>query len=61
MEEEDQRKKKSEKKQMRYDDDTLKFLETCEFLVCSVLAFGMDHINNLTVKDLSVILCYHFE
>ena len=29
-------------------------------MVSSVLAFGMDHINNLKVKDLRVILCYHF-
>ena len=26
----------------------------------SVLSFGMDHINNLKVKDLRVHLCYHF-
>ena len=46
-EEEDHRKKKSEEKQMRDDDKRLKGLEICEVLVCSVLAFGMDHINNL--------------
>ena len=32
----------------------------CEILVCSVLSFGMDHINNLKVKDLMVLLRYHF-
>ena len=37
---------------MRDDDDRSKGLETFEVLVCSVLAFGMDHINNLKVKDL---------
>ena len=47
MEVEDQRKKKSEQNHMRDDDVRLKGLETCEVLVCSVLAFGMDHINNL--------------
>ena len=42
------------------DDERLKGLDTCEVLVCSVLAFGMDRINNLKVKDLRVILRYHF-
>ena len=45
---------------MREDDKRLKGLETCEFLICSVSAFGMDHINNLKVNDLRVLLCYHF-
>ena len=45
---------------MRYDDRRLKGIETCEVLVCSVLEFGMDHINNLKMKDLRVLLCYHF-
>ena len=45
---------------MRYDDKRLKGLETCEVWFCSVLAFGMDHINNLKVKDLRVLLCYQF-
>ena len=35
-------------------------IESCEALVCSVLTFGMDHINNLKVKELQVLLCYHF-
>ena len=60
METEDKRKKKSEQKQIRDDDERLKRLETCEVLVCSVFAFGMDHINNPKVKDLRVILGYHF-
>ena len=60
MEEEDHRKNKSEQKQMRDDDERLKGIETCEVLVCSVLAFGTDHINNLKVKDLRVLLHYHF-
>ena len=28
-------------------------------MVRSILAFGMDHINNFNVKDLRVLLCYH--
>ena len=44
---------------MRDDDERLKGLETCEVLVSSVLAFVIDHINNLKVKDLRVILRYH--
>ena len=60
MEAEDNRKRKSEQEQMRDDDERLKSLETCEVLVCSVLKFGMDHINYLKWKDLRVLLCYHF-
>ena len=60
MEAEDHRKKKSEQKQMRDYYERLKRLETCEDLVCSVLEFGMDHINNLKVKDLRVLLRYQF-
>ena len=45
---------------MRDDKNRLKVLETCEVLVHSVLAFGMDHINNLKVKGLRVLLCYQF-
>ena len=29
-------------------------------MVLSVLSFGMDHINNLKVKGLRLIICYHF-
>ena len=60
MEAEDQSKKKHEQKQMRDYDMWLKGIETCEVLVCSVLASGTDYINNLKVKDLRVLLCYHF-
>ena len=60
MDAEDQRIDNSEQNQMGDDEERLKGLETCEFLVCSVLAFGVVHINNLKVKDLRVILCYHF-
>ena len=45
---------------MRYDYERLKGLETCEVLVHSVLESGIDHINNLKVKDLRVLLSYHF-
>ena len=60
MEAEHQRKKKPEHKQMRDDDEGLIGLDTCEVLVRSVLEFGMDHVNNFKVKDLRVLLCYHF-
>ena len=60
MEAEGQRKKKSEQKQIRDDDNRLKDIDTCEVLVRSILAFGMDHSNNLKVKDLRVLLHYHF-
>ena len=29
-------------------------------MVCSVLAFGIDRINNLKFKELQVLLRYHF-
>ena len=60
MEADDQRMNKSEQKKMRGDDNRLKVLETCEILVCSVLEFGMDHINNLKLNELGVLLRYHF-
>ena len=45
---------------MREDGERLKGLETYENLACLVLEFGLDHINNLKVKDLRVLLRYHF-
>ena len=60
MEADYQRNKKYEQKQIRDDDKRLKDLDTCEVLVRSILAFGMDHSNNLKVKDLRVLLHYHF-
>ena len=60
MDSEDQRKKKYEQKQMRDDDKRLKVIDTCEVMVCSVFSFVVDHINNLKVKNLRVLLCYHF-
>ena len=57
---EDQKNKKYEHKQMRDDDESLKCIDNGEVSVRSVLAFGMDHINNLKVKDLRVLLRYHF-
>ena len=56
MKTEDQRKKQFGQKQIRDDDERLKGLETFEVLVRSVLEFGMDHINNLKVKGLRVLL-----
>ena len=35
---------------MRKDNERFKVLDTCEILVSLVLAYGMDHINNLKVK-----------
>ena len=60
MEAKDQRKKKSEHNHMRDDDQKLKGLETCEVFVCSVLEFGMDHIDKLKVKDIRVLIWYNF-
>ena len=34
--------------------------DSCEALARSVLTFGMDHINTLKVKELRVLLRYHF-
>ena len=42
------------------DEEGLKGLETCEFLAHSGSGFLMDHINNHKVKELRVLLCYHF-
>ena len=60
MEAEDQRKNKFEQKQMTDDEERLKGLETCKVLVRSVSDFRMDHINNLKVNNLRVLLRYHF-
>ena len=38
----------------------LRGLDICEALVRSVLTIGMDHINKLKVKELQMILRYHF-
>ena len=40
-------------------EDSLISLESCEALVISVLKLGMDHINNLRVKYIWVLLCYY--
>ena len=52
--------RKSEEKQVRENKDRLKGLESCEALFSPVFTFGMDHINNLKVKELFVILRCHF-
>ena len=57
---EDNRRQKYEEKQIRENEDKLRGLESCEALVRSVLTFFMDHINTLKVKELRVILRYHF-
>ena len=58
-EEDYQRKKKSEQKQMKEYDYRSKVIGICEVLVHSVRLFGMDHINNLKVKDIMVLFCYN--
>ena len=60
MEVEYNRRQKSEEKQIRENEDKLRGIEICEALVRSVLTFGMDRINTPKVKELRVILRYHF-
>ena len=57
---EENRRQKSEEKQVRENEERLRGIEICEALVCSVLTIGMDCINKLKVKDLRVLLRYHF-
>ena len=57
---EENRRQKYEEKQVRDNENKLRGLESCEALARSILTFGMDHINNLKVKELRVLLCYHF-
>ena len=45
---------------MRKYDEMLKGLDNFKDLVLSILVFGMDQINNLKVKDIMVLICYHF-
>ena len=45
---------------MKEDDYRLKVIANCGVLVCSVLEFGTDHINNIKVEELRVLLCYIF-
>ena len=53
------RNNKAEKGYMRDDYRSPKGLQTCEFLVCSVLACGMYHNKNLKAKELKVLLHYY--
>ena len=57
---EDNRRQKFEEKQIRENEYMFRGLESCEALVRFVLTYGMDHINNLKVKELRVLLRYHF-
>ena len=57
---EENRRHKYREKQVRKNNSRLRGLESCEALVHSVLTIGMDHINNLKVKELRVLLHYHF-
>ena len=54
------RRRKSEDNQVMENKERLKGIESCEALVHCVLTFGMDHINNHKVKDIWVLLLYHF-
>ena len=60
MESKEDRRRKSEENQVRENEDRLRGLETCEYLVRSVFKFGMYHINYLKVEDIRVLLRYHF-
>ena len=42
------------------DAEGLKGLDTCEFLAHSGSVLLTDHINNLEVKELRLLLCYYF-
>ena len=57
---EENRRQKSEDKKVTENEDKLRGLDSCEALVCSILIFDMDHINNLKVKELWVLLRYYF-
>ena len=48
---EENRRRDSEEKQVRENKDRLRFLKSFEALICSVLIFGMDHINNLKSRS----------
>ena len=60
MEDEENRRWKSKDNQIRKNDDRLRGIESCEYLVHSVLTFVTNHINNLKSKDIWVLLCYNF-
>ena len=60
MEADYQRINESKHNQMREDNERSKGLENCEVLVCLVLAFVVNCINNIKFKDLRVLLRYHF-
>ena len=57
---EENRRRKSEEKQVMENEDRLRGLESCEDFVRSILTFGMDCISNLKVKEIQVLLHYHF-
>ena len=53
---EENRRQKYEEKHFRENEYRLRILESCEALVRSVFTIGMDHINNLKVKEIQVLL-----
>ena len=60
MEAEENRRQKYEQKHGRENEDRLRGPDRCEALVCSVLTFGMYHINKTRFKEILVFLFYHF-
>ena len=60
MEVEDCTKKKYEQNQTGGGGDRLKGIDICGVLVNLVLGFGMYHINNLKVKEIMLLIHYHF-
>ena len=60
MESEENRRQKSQENQVRGKKYRLIVLESCEALVRSVLTFGMNNINKTKVKELRLLLRYHF-
>ena len=52
--------RKSEQKQRGEYEERSGGLQTCEFLIDSILEFVVNHINILKLKDIRVLLCYHF-
>ena len=41
------------------DEERSKGIQNFEVLDFLVLEFGMDHIENIKVKDLKVLICYY--
>ena len=55
----DQRNAKDEQKQSMQGEQRSERIQSFIDLICLVLAFGMDHIKNLNLKDKKVMICYY--